>query len=480
MIKLDNNIIESLAPNAAAAKNGSDLVKKGKFNNLQINADQDLIWGECVGSGKNPYKCSVDFVDENNPIGRCSCPSRQFPCKHALGLMYAYAGGNTFTTGEAAEDILSKREKNETKKQKKEEEKISLKEKAEKPKKINKAALTKKYTAQLQGIELAEKLFYNVLKNGIAALDNKERKELRKQIVELGNYYILGIQAAFTTLIDLANEEVNSTLLIEQLNRIGSILKKTRPYIQERIDNPELAPELDSSIEEQIGTVWKLTDLISFGLYEENTELVQLSFNSYYINSSMDVNNEGVWFDLKTSKIYRTFNYVPAKAKKYIKSDDTTFGVVQLSDLYIYPGDMNPRVRWEDSVNDSREVSKQDMTTILESAQGNYAEVVKAIKSNIKNPLNNKAPYALLSLEKAYMVGNDILLEDANGSIITLRNDQDSISIINTVESLKNILPNEVKGMGLLVMFNSDMTEGLLYAQPISLLTKDQIIRLLY
>ena len=151
--------IEELAPNAEAAKKGRELEKKKKFANLKISAEGDLIWGECAGSGKNPYYCSVDFKDAHNPISRCNCPSRQFPCKHGLGLLYCYAAdASQFTVGEVPEDILSKREKIEKKQEKKAQEKESIKEKAEKPKKVNVAALTKKIDAQLSGIAIAQKL----------------------------------------------------------------------------------------------------------------------------------------------------------------------------------------------------------------------------------------------------------------------------------------------------------------------------------
>ena len=128
MIELTQQKIEALAPNAEAAKKGRDLVKKNKFANLKINAEKNLIWGECAGSGKTPYYCSADYVDEQNPVFRCNCPSRQFPCKHSVGLLYSYeADATKFVEAEAPEDILSKREKIEKKQEKKAQEKESIK-----------------------------------------------------------------------------------------------------------------------------------------------------------------------------------------------------------------------------------------------------------------------------------------------------------------------------------------------------------------
>jgi hypothetical protein len=49
-----------------------------------------VLWGLCAGSGKNPYQTIVDL---GGPAYKCSCPSRKFPCKHALGLLLNWANG---------------------------------------------------------------------------------------------------------------------------------------------------------------------------------------------------------------------------------------------------------------------------------------------------------------------------------------------------------------------------------------------------
>ena len=47
--------------------------------------DSEVLWGLAMGSGKNPYQTLVSLADL---ASKCSCPSRKFPCKHALGLMF--------------------------------------------------------------------------------------------------------------------------------------------------------------------------------------------------------------------------------------------------------------------------------------------------------------------------------------------------------------------------------------------------------
>ncbi len=48
------------------------------------------MWGSCQGSGKTPYRVAVDTF---GPSYTCTCPSRKFPCKHVLGLLYLWAEG---------------------------------------------------------------------------------------------------------------------------------------------------------------------------------------------------------------------------------------------------------------------------------------------------------------------------------------------------------------------------------------------------
>lgn len=481
MIEVTQQKIEELAPNAEAAKKGRELVKKNKFSNLKINSEKNLIWGECAGSGKNPYYCSADYVDPNNPVFRCNCPSRQFPCKHSVGLLYCFeANAGQFTEGEVPEDILSKREKIEKKQEKKAQEKESIKEKAEKPKKVNKAAFTKKVDAQLTGIETAQKLLRDMVNTGLSSVDAKMRATLKTQIKDLGNYYIGGIQTAFNNLL-LSIEEVKNeeyTAVVDNLNYLSALLKKATDYLKARKEDPEGTPELSSTIEEQIGYVWKLVELMQYGQYEENASLVQLSFNSYDNEARKEYVDEGVWLNLKTGKIYKTLNYRPYKAAKYIKEDNSVFSVLQLKDLYIYPGDTNPRIRWEADGASERPLSQADLAAVKGFASGQFAETIKAVKNTIKNPLMDKHPVVLLALHKAYRVGEDLVVEDANGFAITLRDIEEGA--VSPTGNLKSFLPANAEGLSLVVMMHNDVASGLLSAQPLSLITAEKVIRLLY
>lgn len=80
--------VVALAPDAASAKAGRALAVPSRWTETGCSADPAALWGLCQGSGKNPYRAVVDLA---GPAYRCSCPSRKFPCKHALGLLLTWA-----------------------------------------------------------------------------------------------------------------------------------------------------------------------------------------------------------------------------------------------------------------------------------------------------------------------------------------------------------------------------------------------------
>lgn len=86
--------ITALAPDAASLKAGRGLATPRKWQTL--GADDTVLWGLALGSGAEPYQTRVHLADLAT---KCSCPSRKFPCKHALGLMLVHAAEPAAFTG---------------------------------------------------------------------------------------------------------------------------------------------------------------------------------------------------------------------------------------------------------------------------------------------------------------------------------------------------------------------------------------------
>ncbi|MEM9516598.1 MAG: SWIM zinc finger family protein [Actinomycetota bacterium] len=80
--------VESLAPSPSAMSAARQLAAPSRWRST--GADERGVWGTLQGTGREPYEIVVDHVDV---IVRCSCPSRQVPCKHALALLLLFASG---------------------------------------------------------------------------------------------------------------------------------------------------------------------------------------------------------------------------------------------------------------------------------------------------------------------------------------------------------------------------------------------------
>ncbi|MDQ0992579.1 SWIM zinc finger domain-containing protein [Streptomyces sp. V3I7] len=83
----------ALAPDALSRKAGSKLGTAGPWSEAGCS-QEGAVWGLCKGSGSKPYQTVVDIAGAPGPAYKCSCPSRKFPCKHALGLLLLWAEGD--------------------------------------------------------------------------------------------------------------------------------------------------------------------------------------------------------------------------------------------------------------------------------------------------------------------------------------------------------------------------------------------------
>jgi SWIM zinc finger len=84
-LTLTKEKIEQLAPDQASLGAALKLMKPANWPALAHDAASVLLWGECQGSGAAPYRVIVSISD----LGyKCTCPSRKFPCKHVLAVLW--------------------------------------------------------------------------------------------------------------------------------------------------------------------------------------------------------------------------------------------------------------------------------------------------------------------------------------------------------------------------------------------------------
>ena len=481
-MKLTEQMILMQAPNSAAAENGRKLSKQGSFANRCRTADSTLYWAECAGSGKKPYRTSIDFSPSDSaPICRCSCPSRQFPCKHALGLMFEMLAEKDFEPAEIPSDIAEKRAKQAARAAKKE----SVDAQPPKPKKTNTAAQKKKLQQQLEGLEQAERMVTDLLSAGISTLSGSSAQSFEKLAKDLGNYYLTGPQTAFSRIALTVRQiqthpEQADAYYAEALRILISLhatIKKSRDFLNSKLEAGNYSAE-DSILYEALGGIWRLEDLKAIGSYRENAKLVQLSFDVAYDDPKKEYVERGFWVDLERGDLVQTLNYRPIKALKYVKGEDSCFDIVEVPVLYEYPGQVCPRVRWEGCT--TRPLRGEERRTIPAFAQSDIPTIVKLAKNQMKNTLLPKYIPALLPVGRIGRVEHNLVLEDPAGNRILLRDrreDGGDHAAVDRLGALPVSVPEGSAVFGLVFYDEADRRSCL---HPYSLVTPEQIVRLQY
>lgn len=497
MVQITKQQIAALAPNGTAAANGKKISDKGGFVKLFKSKDDTFYMGECTGSGKSNYITSADFIDPQAPVFRCSCPSRQFPCKHSLALLYEIEAGKHFEEQEIPEDILEKRAKKEAREAKvghhfKEASKESGEQK-EKAKKTNSksaaAAKIKKIKKQMEGLSLTESLITDLLRSGLGTMRGTSLKNYKELAKQLGDYYLPGPQMWLNRLV-LTMEACQKASLYKKeseearayyreaadiLVRLHSMTKKAKDYLAKRLETEDLEDD-DSVLYEELGGIWQLDRLNQLGLCKENARLAQLSFQVYLDEARKEYVDLGYWMDVDTGEIVTTKNYRPVKALKYVKQDDTVFDMLNIPLLTYYPGEQNRRVRWE---NASFEPLEEGIFAKLKAnSSGDLSVLVKEIKNQIKNTLAQDFTAASIRFSRIGKIGEELVLEDDKGNRILLK---DQRGVEGTVDRLSMLPePEALKDQALFGAFYYDEGSRRICLQPYSIITDAHVIRLLY
>ena len=489
-MQLTEQFILRQAPNPAAAQNGRKLSQKGSFGALGRTEDRRTYWGECAGSGSKPYRVSVDFsLHEEQPTCRCSCPSRQFPCKHALGLMFEILAGKDFAVGEMPADLAEKQAKQAAKAAKKSEAEAAGESAPKKPKKTgakNTAAQKKKLQKQLEGLDVVEKMTEELLSAGLSAsLSGASVQSMEKLAKELGNYYLTGPQTSFERIAltmrqiqqDKDNAERYYAEALRMLIALRATVKKSRVFLQDKLTVENYSAE-DSVLYEALGGVWRLEDLKEIGSFRENARLVQLSFDVTFDQAKKEYIERGFWLDISSGELVQTLNLRPAKALKYVKGEDSYFDLLEIPTLYRYPGGICPRVRWDSFT--SRPLADIEKETLRTFASQGIAEVVKTAKGQFKNTLLPKFMPALVPVAALGTVGETWMVEDAAGARLELRDRREDGEDHACVRGLNTLPVVPEAGDALFGLVFYDGSDRHICFHPYSLMTSADMIRLQY
>ncbi len=481
---LTEEYVQRNAVNASALANARKISSKGDFTGRKITADRTLIYGDCKGSGKEPYHTSID-VSGDSVISRCSCPSRQFPCKHALALMLDFAAGRTFESGDVPEDIARKREKIEKREEKakqtasadaapKSEE--ELQKEAQKKKASADSAAKKKIARQMEGLSLVSDFTNEMLCAGLGTVNSGSVSKYKDLTKQLGDYYLNGLQLLlqrFILAVQSDRSQSGERELVEKLVQLDQAAKKCRAWLEKQLESGDYGPK-DNILYEQLGGIWRLDQLEELGLYKENAEIVQLSFTVLWDEAAQTETDTAYWIDLTGGVISKTENIRPVKAKKYVRADDSAFELYKVKKLYFYPGGINRRIRWEEAV--SEPCGPEIPGKVVSFARDGINAAVKEAKNELKNTLSDDSAAMLIAFECITVSPEGVMALRKGEESIELR---ESSEYEGCLKILRNLPERYCKEGAVLGEIRYSEEDKKVYMVPLAVVTRSAILRLI-
>ena len=435
---LTEQSVAEMAPNDKALVDGRGLLKKGALKKLARSDDGTLVFGLCQGSGKLPYEVSIDLATGGDrPTMRCTCPSRQFPCKHELGLMLAFvANGAAFPVQAPPAALLEKRAK--------------LTQRAEKkatapaeaaPRKVDKAAQAKKTKEQSDALDTLETFIVDLVGAGLGGLTGKSIKAIDTQAKRMADADMRRASQALQHLSALVASEGDEDddekgaargLSIEREAQIAALVtqlwvtvRKGRKALDGKLDEGLTQGEADAQVESILGRAWKLPELKEAGYWVKDRALFELAHERSDDPVIEMASASGYLLDLADGAVLEEQTALPYAALKFGgKLRASRLGVLSVKEAALYPGDVvNRRVRWDEKQADN--VSERARTPADHAAVHALARpldpLIKLLRAQLKSPLNPGAAVVLLAVKRFGLAGDALVAEDAAGARLTLR-----------------------------------------------------------
>jgi hypothetical protein len=246
--------IEAIAPDQASLVAARKLVKPAGWSGLSCD-NAGLVWGECQGSGSSPYRVVISEIDAGY---KCTCPSRKFPCKHNLALMWMRAEAKTpFQTAQAPEWVQDwvRRRRTSSPRAGAEEEEPKLKSLSQAtaqhieevdPKAEARAVAARERSrreredAVLAGLDDLDQWLVDQVDAGLAAFPAHASKSCRAIAQRLVDAKASGLASELDNLptrIYGLPEHLRATMALEQLGRLHLL---AQAYRRQEVLNPEL------------------------------------------------------------------------------------------------------------------------------------------------------------------------------------------------------------------------------------------------
>lgn len=475
-MRITEQWILSHAPSPALAESGRELSGAGRFAALRRTEDGAICWAECAGSARNPYYVSLDCsLSEDAPVFSCSCPSRQSPCKHALGLMYELLADKEFTVDEPPSYIARARAKQAA-------DKARSEARLARARKNDAVARQKRLERQLEGLAKAEKFSGELLRGGLRSLSELPAQSLERLAADLGNRGLPGAQGAFEriALLDRAlkrhGEETRAIRaeIARELAALQMMIRRARELLGRQLSAGGYAME-EPLLYEMLGGVWDPDELREIGAGRKNARLVQLSFDVSRTPRRARA-ARAFWLDLTRGDLVHTLSTRPSRMPEGAGTDDTCFSLLEVPLLYEAPVAPCPCVWWSSAV--PRPLGETELSALRGMAAARVPEAVKSAAAQLSEPLFPGYVPALLRVGAVGRAGETLVLADGGGGRIALRDRREDGAERASVRRLTALSQPPEEGDALFGLIFYDESDGRYCLHPYSVVRADGIVRL--
>lgn len=468
--------ILSHAPNPALAERGRALSESGRYAALCRTEDGGAYWAECAGSARNPYYVSFDCsLSEDAPVCRCSCDSRQSPCKHVLGLMYEVLSGREFAVEEPPAYVTKARAKQAA-------EQARSEARLERARKQNAAAREKRLARQLEGLAKAEAFSAELLRGGLKSLSALPAQSLERLAADLGGRGLPGAQSALEHIArldhalrqDEADRRAGYAEIARALAALQGMIRRSRALLSRQLSAGGYAME-EPVLYELLGGVWDPDELREIGSLRKNARLVQLSFDVPRASRRTRA-ERAFWAELTRGDLVHTLSTRPSRMPKGLGTDDTCFSLLEAPLLYEAPVAPCPCVWWENAV--SKPLREEELSALLGIAAARVPEVVSAAAAQLGELLLPGYVPALVRVGAVGYAGETLVLADGEGGRIALRDRREDGAERASVCRLTALPRPPEAGDALFGLIFYDEADGRYCLHPYSVVRADGIIRL--
>lgn len=511
-LELTEQIIAAMAPGEKALLEGRGLLRKGAFRSLSKTEDGTLVFGDCQGSGATPYRVSFDLATGGDrPTVRCTCPSRQFPCKHGIGLMLAFvAKGNEFKITAAPKDLLEKRAKLVEKNAKEKSAEPPAEARAvERASEIKKAAQHKKSEEQAAALDTLERFVLDLVSAGLGGIGATNIKSIHDQANRMADANLQGARGVLLRIAALArasterarkvagqdenamggpetsigvlSDEDRQAQMVALTAQLWAMIRRGRKVLEGKIEEGESKSEADAQVESILGRVWKLPELKEAGYWVSERTLMELAHERRDDPVIEMVLTTGYLLDLDEGAVYMERSMIPYQAARFpgAKHRVSREGVLGVREAALYPGAaLNRRIRWDEKDPDAvRERRREGADYARLHAHARTVDVaIKAYREQLKNPLAGSEAVVLLGASR-FGRGSDgtLVMVDAEGGRLAFRDPPDAS--YRTTGNLAHAAAAFGSG-SVAARLWYDLLEGAVYAQALALIVGEKHLRL--